>query len=70
MKRILTPTRSSADWKPLLAQPDLHWKEGRSAMSAALSWDRADDLPAEERSALQTGPRDLRGLELLLAIPE
>lgn len=70
MKRILVPTQSAEDWKRLLAKPDLHWKPGRSAMSTATSWEAASGLPTEIKAALDAGPPELQGLELLLAIPE
>lgn len=70
MKRILVPTRSPLDWKRLLAKPELHWKSGRSAMSAASSWESADGLPPEIRAALNSGPSELRDLDLVVAIPE
>ena len=70
MKRILTPTQSANDWKRLLAQPDLHWKAGASAMAAASSWEAADGLPPEVSAALDSGPAELRGLDLVLAVPE
>ena len=70
MKRILVPTQSPLDWKRLLAKPELHWKSGRSAMSAASSWESADGLPPEIRAALNSGPSELRGLDLVIAIPE
>ena len=53
MKRIVVPTKSGADWKRLLAKPDLHWKPGKSAMSAAASWEAAGDrFPSEVSTAL------------------
>ena len=70
MKRILVPTQSPEDWKRLLAKPDLHWKPGRSAMSVATSWEAANGLPSEIQAALTSGPPELQGLELMLAIPE
>ncbi|HMC22749.1 MAG TPA: hypothetical protein VKL19_12935, partial [Thermoanaerobaculia bacterium] len=72
MKRILVPTESGADWKRLLAKPDLHWKPGKSAMSAAASWEAAGDrLPSELSAALAaSNDPNLAGLELLLAVPE
>lgn len=70
MKRILVPTQSPADWKRLLAKPDLHWKPGRSAMSAASSWEAANGLPEEIQAALNSGPSELQNLDLVIAIPE
>jgi hypothetical protein len=70
MKRIMIPTQSAGDWKRLLAKPDLHWKSGASAMPAASSWESADGLPPEVGAALESGPDQLRGLDLLIAVPE
>jgi Domain of unknown function (DUF6946) len=73
LARILIPTRSPDDWKSLLAQPDLHWKEGYSAMTLANAWESAaaDGFPPEVRTALQTAGRaDWSHLRLLLAVPE
>jgi len=72
MKRIVVPTQSAGDWKRLLAKPELHWKPGKSAMSAAASWEAAGDrLPAELSASFDAaGDSDLAGLTLLLAVPE
>jgi hypothetical protein len=72
MKRIFVPTTSPPDWKNLLAQKDLHWKPGRSAMSAAACWEEAAvRLPPELAEAFDAAPGpELKKLELLLAIPE
>jgi len=63
MSRILIPTRSIEDWQKLLASPETHWRNGYSAMSAALSWETASGLPSEIDALMG-------GAELLLAIPE
>ncbi|WP_171043018.1 DUF6946 family protein [Maritimibacter alexandrii] len=60
---ILRPTTSPEDWKAFLAQPDLHWKPGRSAMETAFAWEGAKGLPLEIAAMLP-------GAKLLLAIPE
>ena len=72
MKRIVVPTETGADWKRLLAKPDLHWKPGKSAMSAAACWEAAGNRLPPEVSAALTASRDpdLASLELLLAVPE
>lgn len=72
MKRIFVPTQSARDWRRLLAKPDLHWKSGRSAMSAAACWEAASDrFPAEIEDAFERTPGTaLASLELLLAVPE
>ena len=72
MKRIFVPTESGQDWQRLLAKPDLHWKPGKSAMSAAASWEAAGGhLPRELSTALAASKdRDLASLDLLAAVPE
>ena len=72
MKRIFIPTKSGSDWQRLLGKPELHWKSGRSAMSAAACWeDNEPRLPAEISSVLEaTGEQELTSLELLMAVPE
>lgn len=70
MKRTFVPTQSPLDWKRLLAKPDLHWKSGRSAMSAAACWESSDGLPPEIRTALNKGPSELHDLDLVMAVPE
>jgi len=68
-KQIFVPTESYQDWKRLLGKPDLHWKEGYSAMTLARAWEAAGGVPPEVLAALECSPR-LKGLTLLLAIPE
>jgi hypothetical protein len=70
-KRILVPTRSTDDWKMLLAEPDKQWKAGYSAMLTAQSWENASGLPPEITFALHTSDNGhFNDLELALAIPE
>lgn len=66
---ILIPTKGPEDWKNLLADPDLHWKEGHSAYALAHRWERAKGFPSEIKEALESIPA-LEDVELLLAIPE
>lgn len=72
MKRLFIPTRSGSDWQRLLARPAIHWKIGKSAMTAAASWEEANDtLPSEIAALLDRSlDEDLVGLKLLAAIPE
>ena len=70
-KRIFIPTQSYQDWKRLLAQPDLHWKAGYSAMTLARSWEAAQGFPPEVAAALATTADPvLQDLSMLIAIPE
>ena len=72
MKPIYVPTRTPEDWKSLLGDPELHWKDDRSAKSLALAWEAAaPGFPQEVRILLQASPNPaLRGCRLLLALPE
>ncbi len=73
MAQILVPTESPEDWKKLLAQPDLHWKAGFSAMTLARAWESAkkNGFPPEVAKILQTAEGESwQDLRLLLAIPE
>ena len=72
MKKIFVPTQGGNDWQRLLAKPELHWKPGASAMTAAACWEGAGgQLPAEIRRQLDaSGDPRLTNLELLAAIPE
>ncbi|MDO9475376.1 MAG: hypothetical protein Q7L07_01600 [Pseudohongiella sp.] len=72
MKRIYTPTQSGTDWQRLLGKPKLHWKKGRSAMSAAACWEESQPRLPAEISALLDSCNDpaISGLDMLLAIPE
>jgi hypothetical protein len=72
MKRIFVPTETGADWQRLLAKPKLHWKQGASAMSAAATWEAANDSLPPEIEYLLDSSQDpaFAGLNLLIAIPE
>lgn len=72
MKRIFVPTKTGTDWQRLLGKPKLHWKKGRSAMSAAACWEENQPRLPSEISRILDGSEDLAitGLELLVGIPE
>ena len=70
MKRILIPTEKVEDWKRFLAQPELHWKVGFSAMTIAKTWEDAGGMPPEVVRILNTAGPDLSGLDPLAIIPE
>jgi hypothetical protein len=72
VKRIVVPTRSGSDWQRLLAKPQLHWKRGASAMTAAAAWEAAGDTLPAEIAALLESSKDplLQGQQLLVALPE
>jgi hypothetical protein len=50
------PTRSTDDWKRLLADPELHWKAGRSAHSLATEWQEAQGFPRSFREGACGSP--------------
>ena len=59
------------DWKELLADPELHWKDGRSAKSLALSWTQAQGFPDEVKFVLaQCEQPELRDLTPAFLFPE
>lgn len=73
MRRIYLPAESPDQWRAFLAQPDLHWKAGRSAHALAHAWQAAagapDGFPPEVRAALAQAPA-LAAAEVLLVLPE
>jgi hypothetical protein len=70
-KRIFIPTDGPESWKHLLAEPDRHWQPGFSAMSTALSWEKANGIPNEIASLFSRAEDpSLRDAELNIAIPE
>lgn len=64
MSKIFIPTRGAEDWQRLLGDPEKHWRDGYSAKSTALSWEKAKGLPRQIAGLFETHT------ELLLAIPE
>ncbi len=72
MKRIFVPTQCGSDWQRLLAKPELHWKKARSAMTAAASWEHANNVFPSEIGRLldSSGDEDIIGLKMLGAFPE
>lgn len=67
MKRIYTPTRSVADWRELLAEPEKQWKTGYSARSLAYAWEESDGFPATVQTVLN---QSFPGIKPLLILPE
>jgi hypothetical protein len=54
-----------------MALPIRHWRRGFSARTLAYCWEEADGFPAEIVSLFESsGESALKGIELLLAIPE
>jgi hypothetical protein len=73
MSRILAPSCGPSSWKGLLADPDKHWRRGRSAFETAVSWEAAQDtprgLPTEIASLLDAQPA-LANATALMVLPE
>lgn len=68
-RKRLEITRSADDWKQFLADPEKHWKEGRSAKMLANAWEEASPgLPWEMQAAFVDTP--FAEFEPTLAIPE
>ncbi len=71
MPRFFSPSDDPADWKRLLAKPDLHWKTGHSARALAYSWTEARGFPKEVQVTFdQSQVACLHDLEFLIGIPE
>jgi hypothetical protein len=71
MKKFYVPTNSLEDWKPLLAEPDKHWRNGYSAKSLAYCWQTANNFPMCVRKVFSDSGIDLfMDIEMLLAFPE
>lgn len=71
MPRFFAPADAAADWKQLLAKPDLHWKTGYSARSLAYSWTEARGFPREVQAVFdESEPVCMHDLEFLIGIPE
>lgn len=68
---IYLPATSPEDWKALLADPEKHWKPGRSAHTLAHSWQNAEGFPPEVAALFSTsGLPAFQRVEMLLAFPE
>ena len=71
--RFYVPTKGLDAWRTRLADPDLHWKRGASAMELATSWELAArterGLPPSVASVLDQHEAT-RGCRLLFGFPE
>jgi hypothetical protein len=72
MKPFFIPTSCAYDWQSLLAQPQLHWKKGASAMTLAGCWESSEgSLPTELASIFKRSEvSELQNLEVLAGFPE
>ena len=65
----LTRTRSAEDWRAFLADPEKHWKDGRSAKMLAERWEGSrPDVPEELKAAFHGTP--FEDFVPLIAFPE
>lgn len=64
---IYIPTSGTGDWQHLLAEPELHWRDGYSAKMLAECWEAAKGIPQEVIRLLEDIAPDPR---LLFAFPE
>lgn len=68
-EKPLVPTRNAEDWKAFLADPEKHWRDGRSAKMLAECWESSQpNLPQEFRTAFTGTP--FESFLPLLAMPE
>lgn len=65
------PVKKPEDWRPLLAEPDKHWRTAYSAKTLAYCWQNTDDFPLEiKRVFRDSGIPTFEGIKMLLAFPE
>jgi len=66
--QIFIPTDAPEDWQRFLADPEKQWRDGYSAKSTAIHWEKSRGLPSDIKGVLiESG---FNNTELLLAIPE
>lgn len=71
MNMIFIPATKPEDWRSLLAKPDLHWREGYSAMTLAYRWQEADGFPdCIERIFKESDIPLFEDVKPLMAFPE
>ena len=64
-------TTGPEDWKEGLADPDKHWKWGKSAKALAYCWEEAGAFPPEvQRVFEKSGFRQLKGLRFVEGLVE
>jgi len=62
---------SPKDWKPLLAEPEKHWRTGYSAKALAHCWQESRNFPSEVRRVFRrSGINIFQDIEMLVAFPE
>lgn len=66
--RLFVPTVGETSWQGLLADPELHWREGYSAHSLAVAWESAEGLPISIGEPFKAF--GFREVTLLFGLPE
>lgn len=67
---VYIPAATFEDWRALTAQPEKHWKPGRSAMEIAKSWHNTDGFPLAVSKVFQAAGEPFKSMKPLLVIPE
>jgi hypothetical protein len=67
MNDIYIQTKSTEEWKSLLADPEKQWKTGYSAKSLSYAWEETEGFPKRILKAFKDSNLEL---EMLLGIPE
>ena len=67
MSPIYVPSKSTEDWRLLLAEPEKQWKQGYSAKALADCWENAGGFPNEVKKPLSEA---FPGIKPLIIIPE
>ena len=70
MNTVYIPASSFEQWRELTAQPELHWKEGRSAMETAKAWHNTSGFPAPVDKVFRAAGEPFESFQPLLVIPE
>jgi hypothetical protein len=71
MTHFYLPTKSAECWRGLLADPDKHWRDGYSAKSLAVCWERGGGFPPEVAAAFRaSGIPSFESLSFVVGFPE
>jgi hypothetical protein len=71
MNHFYVPTKGTEDWRLLLAEPDKHWRDKRSAKMLATSWQSAGGFPAEVAASFRASAIPLfHDLKFVVGFPE
>lgn len=69
--KFFHPITNPEDWKPLLAEPDKHWRTGYSAKALAYCWQEAGDFPPEVKKVFENSAIAVfKDIKMLMAFPE